>query len=216
LYYVDAFAEGGATRATGLFVLRGVFTGFSHPLYTSLTGIGVGLAVSRRRGLGTVLLPLGGLTAGVGLHHLWNYSAMAAEQSGGAILAAVYFGLMLPAAALWVWFAFRALRAEGRLIAQQLAPDVAAGILSAALHAELGTLGGRAAGARLALRHGGIAAMRTRRSFYLAASEEGLRRWRSALGREPDVGPRHDYLGPYRPGVAPPALPSPASPPPLV
>ncbi len=215
LYYVDAFAQGGAPRATGLFVLRGVFTGFSHPLYTSLTGIGVGFAVARRPGLARVLFPLAGLAAGVALHHLWNYSAMAAEQTDGAMLAAVYFGLMLPAAAVWVWFAFRALRAEGTLIARHLAPDVAAGVLSAALHAELGTLAGRAAGARMALRQGGIPAMRARRSFYLAASEEGLRRWRAGLGREPDHGSRHDYLGPYRPGVAPPALPSPASPPPL-
>jgi RsiW-degrading membrane proteinase PrsW (M82 family) len=217
LYYATAFAEGGATGATGLFVLRGIFTGFSHPLYTSLTGIGVGLA-STRRGAGRLLYPAGGLAAGVALHHLWNYSAMASEQNGGAMLAAVYFCLMLPAVTLWLWYAVRALRAEGRLIAEHLAPDVAAGLLPAGLHAELGTLRGRAAGARFALRQGGVAAMRMRRQFHLAASEEGLRRWRAATGRDPWGSARHEYLGPYGPAGRPPPLDAPPAsmPPPLL
>jgi RsiW-degrading membrane proteinase PrsW (M82 family) len=217
LYYAGAFAEGGSAGATGLFVLRGIFTGFSHPLYTSLTGIGIGLAVTTR-GVGRVLYPLGGLAAGVALHHLWNYSAMASEQSGSGLIVAVYFCLMLPAVTAWLWYAVRALRAEGRLIAEHLAPDVAAGLLPAGLHAELSTLRGRAAGTRFALRSGGVAAMRARRQFHLAASDEGLRRWRAATGREPWATARHEYLGPYRPAVGPPPLPapSPAMPPPLL
>jgi RsiW-degrading membrane proteinase PrsW (M82 family) len=216
LYYAGAFAEGGSTGATGLFVLRGIFTGFSHPLYTSLTGIGIGLAVTRR-GFGRVVYPLGGLTAGVALHHLWNYSAMASEQSGSGLVVAVYFCLMLPAAAAWLWYATRALRAEGQLIAEHLAPDVAAGLLPAGLHAELSTLRGRAAGVRFALRHGGIPAMRARRDFHLAASEEGLRRWRATTGRAPWAVARHEYLGPYALVRRPPPLwpDAPAMPPPL-
>jgi hypothetical protein len=194
LYYVDAFAEGGAANATGLFVMRGVFTGFSHPLYTSLTGIGIGIALSRRPGPGRLLYPSAGLAAAICLHHLWNYAAMA-SQSDARLLVMVYFGLMLPAAAVWMWFALRALRTEGLLIASQLAPDVSAGLLPAGLHAELSTPRGRAAGARFALRRGGVASMRARRAFHVAASEEGLRRWRVSLGREEGPAMRYDYLG---------------------
>jgi len=199
LYYVDAFAQGGAGQATGLFVLRGVFTGFSHPLYTSLTGIGIGLAAARPWRMHSLVYPAAGLASGIALHHLWNYAAMSAAQNDGSLLLAVYFGLMIPAAVAWLWFALRAMRAEGRLIAAQLAPDVAAGLLPAGLHAELSTLTGRTAGARFALRRGGVVAMRARRAFHVAASEEGLRRWRVALGREVGVAARHEYLGAFMP-----------------
>jgi RsiW-degrading membrane proteinase PrsW (M82 family) len=219
LYYVEAFVEGGAGGATGLFLLRGVFTGFSHPLYTSLTGIGIGLALARKGGGPLrVALPLGGLAAGITLHHLWNYSAMAAEATGGASVVSIYFGLMLPVLAVWLWFAVRSLRAEGRLIAEHLAPDVAAGVLAGHLHAELGTLRGRAAAVQAAMRQGGVAAMRARRAFHRAASDEGLRRWRATLGREADAAHRHDYLHPLGLPMAPPtamaAPPPPPAPPP--
>ena len=35
-------SAGGLGSATGLFVVRGVFSPFAHPLFTSFTGIGVG------------------------------------------------------------------------------------------------------------------------------------------------------------------------------
>ena len=41
-------APAGSASATALFVLRGVFSPFAHPLFTSAIGIGVGIAVSTR------------------------------------------------------------------------------------------------------------------------------------------------------------------------
>src|SRR4030095_6811985 len=44
LYYGKAASEGGGDALTLVFILRGFFAPFSHPLFTSLTGIGLGLA----------------------------------------------------------------------------------------------------------------------------------------------------------------------------
>jgi RsiW-degrading membrane proteinase PrsW (M82 family) len=44
LYYGKAAAAGGGEALTATFILRGFFAPFSHPLFTSLTGIGLGLA----------------------------------------------------------------------------------------------------------------------------------------------------------------------------
>src|SRR4051794_37076636 len=41
----DGGSPGGLGAATGLFVVRGVFSPFAHPLFTSFIGLGVGFAV---------------------------------------------------------------------------------------------------------------------------------------------------------------------------
>ncbi|HLA64109.1 MAG TPA: PrsW family intramembrane metalloprotease, partial [Rhodothermales bacterium] len=220
LYYVEAFVAGGAGGATGLFLIRGLFAGFGHPLYTSMTGIGLGLALAGKRGPRRIILPVVGLLTGITLHFLWNLSATAAENTNGGSIVAVYFGLMLPALIAWLIFATRARRREGRLIAEHLAADVAAGLLAADLHAELGTLRGRTAAVRAALKQGGVTAMKARRAFHRAASDEGLRRWRAAVAEEESVI-RHDYLihlagltttAPRAAGPSPAAPPTPPPP----
>ena len=44
LYYGKAAAMGGGEALTATLIIRGFFAPFSHPLFTSLTGIGLGLA----------------------------------------------------------------------------------------------------------------------------------------------------------------------------
>src|SRR5678815_3137098 len=44
LYYGRAAGKGGGEALTAVFILRGFFAPFSHPLFTSMTGIGLGLA----------------------------------------------------------------------------------------------------------------------------------------------------------------------------
>lgn len=43
-YYDGAVMEGGAAGLAGLFVMRGILSPFIHSLFTSMTGIGLGLA----------------------------------------------------------------------------------------------------------------------------------------------------------------------------
>jgi RsiW-degrading membrane proteinase PrsW (M82 family) len=96
-YYIAALVrpEVGGVQLLGLtFVLRGVLSPFAHPIFTSMTGIGVAYAATHRNGRWAVLV---GLLAAMGLHAMWN--ALTAIGLSGlaiayAILACVFFALI--------------------------------------------------------------------------------------------------------------------------
>ena len=76
LYYGNALAAGGLGASIVTFILRGVVSPFAHPLFTSMTGIGLGLA--RQAAAGSAMKffgPVGGLALAMFLHFLWNFSA---------------------------------------------------------------------------------------------------------------------------------------------
>jgi protease PrsW len=99
LYYAGAytggpgFGGGGLDSATSLFVLRGVFSPFAHPLFTSMIGLGVGIAVATRNRTLRVVAPLAGYVLAVCLHAAWNGSAFIA---GGRLFTLTYLFAMLP------------------------------------------------------------------------------------------------------------------------
>ena len=66
LYFIDGDAS--------LIVFRALLFGLNHALFTSLTGIGFGIARHTQSGVGRLLAPLGGLLAAVGTHMLHNLS----------------------------------------------------------------------------------------------------------------------------------------------
>lgn len=82
-YYASSFLGSadlkvaGAAGATGTFIMRGIFSPFAHPGFTSAFGIALGLVVStmaaRSRFLRGLVLLLG-FSVSVGLHALWNGS----------------------------------------------------------------------------------------------------------------------------------------------
>ncbi len=72
-YIAQSFGQGSRSGVATI-VLRLVMAPFAHPLFTSMTGVGIGLAVSRRRGVVTWAAPLVGFATAVGLHALWNSS----------------------------------------------------------------------------------------------------------------------------------------------
>ncbi len=123
LYYAGAytggpgFGGGGLESATGLFVLRGVLSPFAHPLFTSMIGLGVGIAVSTRSRPLRVVAPLVGYVLAVLLHAAWNGSAFIA---GGRLFGLTYLFAMLPGllvvVGLAVWFRVR----EGRMLTRSL------------------------------------------------------------------------------------------------
>lgn len=69
----DTMVYTGPEMATATFIVRGLFSPFAHPLFTSAIGIAMGLAVGRSRlaRWGLILL---GYVLSVGLHALWNGS----------------------------------------------------------------------------------------------------------------------------------------------
>jgi RsiW-degrading membrane proteinase PrsW (M82 family) len=73
-YYLLAFGEDGAGGAVQLFVMRGLIDPLGHPIYTSMIGVGVAYALTRRTPARIAAIPLGYLAA-VFLHALWNGAA---------------------------------------------------------------------------------------------------------------------------------------------
>lgn len=69
-YYMRAFEDGGAQQLQTVFILRGLIAPLSHPLFTSMTGLGVAYAATHRRG--QIAAPLLGLLGAMILHGLWN------------------------------------------------------------------------------------------------------------------------------------------------
>ena len=84
----------GAEGVTTNFVVRGVFSPFAHPLFTSAFGIAIGIAVTRKTKAAKWIIGTIGLAVSVSLHALWNGSL---SYGGGAgfLLSYVALGLVL-------------------------------------------------------------------------------------------------------------------------
>src|SRR5205807_5691014 len=91
LYYGRA-VQGGAGALTFIFILRGMIAPFSHPLFTSMTGIGLGWARQSDNGFVKVTMPVLGLMLAMLLHGAWNGSA----TFGGIWFIVAYFMIMAP------------------------------------------------------------------------------------------------------------------------
>lgn len=76
-----------------LFLWRGVAAPFVHPMFTMLTGVGIGLAVRYRHRAVRVLAPVAGFCCAVLLHMAYN---AAASFVSGEALTAFYLVLLLP------------------------------------------------------------------------------------------------------------------------
>ena len=169
-----AYQEGGDAALTGIFIARGLFTPFAHPMFTVLTGIGIGIAASTRRRPLKVLAPLVGYVLACLAHALWNLSAV----TGGAGLLAVYLLVEVPIFLAFIALVVWARRREGRLIGRYLSPYADAGWLAPSDVHMLSTMGGRRAARAWARQTGGRRALRSMRAFQDTASELALLRLR--------------------------------------
>lgn len=87
----------GTQGATTTFIVRGLFSPFAHPLFTSVFGLAVGLAVTRRSHWAKAALWTAGLAGSIALHALWNGSL---SYGGGLGFLLVYLVLAALLAAL--------------------------------------------------------------------------------------------------------------------
>jgi hypothetical protein len=108
------------------FQLRGLLTFFGHPLFTSMTGIGLAVAMRSRSKTVRVVAPLAGYCAAAFLHMAFNTTASLVQ---GRQLLYVYLGVAVPVVVGLVLFIIRQLVREGRLIRERLTDYVRVGWL---------------------------------------------------------------------------------------
>ncbi|MGI8918678.1 MAG: PrsW family intramembrane metalloprotease [Pyrinomonadaceae bacterium] len=172
-----AFAEGPGL--TAVFILRGTVAPFSHPLFTSLTGIGLGLARQSRNTFVKLITPVLGFAMAVALHAIWNGSIV---LFGGAGFLIAYIVIMVPTFAIILVIVALALRREGQIVREYLVKDLHGGFFTPDEYHRLGSIRGRMGANFNALTRGGLGHWRASRQFHQTASELAFHRSRIARG----------------------------------
>ncbi len=190
-YYGRASLEEGGL--TIVFFLRGTIAPFSHPLFTSMTGIGLGLARQSQSMAVKFITPILGLGAAIAMHTIWNGSIY---LFGGPGFILMYLLIMVPAFFLMFVVIALALRREGRLVKEFLTPDFHAGLLTQEEYNRFGTIRGRMGSSFNALSKGGFKGWQACRQLNQTASELAFHRSRIARGiSSPDA---HEREAAYR------------------
>lgn len=179
LYYGRALSKGGVGDLAVVFVLRGLLGPFGHAVYTSMTGIGLGLARQSHNQVVRLGAPVLGYCGAVLLHALWN---LLASVAGGVGFIVTYLFFWVPLfAAFFVAVSVLGLQ-ESKLIRRMLELEIARGLITAErveivaswtrrIRWLLGALGDRAR-------------LRARRDFLYAATRLALCYWHISRAQE--------------------------------
>ncbi len=177
LYYGRAVQ--GEAGLPLVFIVRGMFAPFSHPLFTSLTGIGLGLARQSRSTLVKITTPILGLLAAIFMHSIWNGSA---AIFGGGVFLITYILIMVPTFLIMIVIIILALRREGHLVKEFLLPDLHGGLLTQQEYTQLCSVRGRMGASYTAFSKGGVTHWRACRQLNQLGSELAFHRSRVARG----------------------------------
>lgn len=199
----DGLGPGGTEALTGTFIVRGLFSPFAHPLFTTFTGIGIGIAVTTRRSSVRVLAPLLGYLLAVLSHAIWNASTIYGAEN----FLAVYGLLMVPGFLLVIGFAVWSRRSERRVLTAALNDAARRGLIPATDIGWVVELRARRTSRRYARTYGGPSAERAMRDYQQAAIELGFLHHRFLRGTPPpDFAARgQEYvarIGAVRPLIA--------------
>ncbi|HEX8143214.1 MAG TPA: PrsW family intramembrane metalloprotease [Pyrinomonadaceae bacterium] len=177
-YYGKAALAGGVEGSIVLFIVRGGIAPFSHPLFTSMTGIGLGWARQSNSKAIKFIIPLVGFGLAMFLHALWNLSA----SLNMLIFFLTYGAVMIPVFIAALVSIIFALRREGRIVREHLLCDLQRGIFSPEEYNRLCSVRGRMGASFRALRRGGFGTWRARMEYNQLASELAFHRSRVARG----------------------------------
>jgi protease PrsW len=168
---------GGVQYVIMVFIGRIPLSGFAHPLFTSMTALGVGIALRTTNRLLKVVAPIGGWLLAMTLHGSWNGMAVLAQMTGHwQWLLYGYFAVMMPIFFAMVAFAMSLRSAEGRLTQRVLQDYVRLGWLSPPEAASLATMGRRRSARAWAQRVAGDVGSAGMRGFQLSATRLALLR----------------------------------------
>jgi protease PrsW len=203
MYYGEglnrAYADYGASSNAllsflFLFTLRGILSPFAHVTFTSMTGIGCGIARESHKGIVRFFMPVLGYCAAVFLHGVWNgmgivvTAALLGVGLGGTCnslglggdnlgLCGFFTGYLLleiPLFLIFVGFIYFLMRRQRRILNDMLAIDVARGLIT---EKDLKTATSAIGSTRWLL--GGIFAgkFRARSNYLRAIGKLGLSYW---------------------------------------
>jgi protease PrsW len=184
-YYGEA-AKMGSDYLKGTFILRGAISPFAHPLFTSMTGIGLGLACQSHSKAIKATMPVLGLLTAMLLHFFWNRSALSRS------FFVVYWLVMVPIFAGAIIAIVFALRREGRIVSYHLWHDCQRGLFTPEEYYRLCSVRGRIDASFRALAGGGFRLWRTRMRFNQMASELAFHRSRVERGMLTDPQTAHE------------------------
>ncbi|MER5393638.1 PrsW family intramembrane metalloprotease [Saccharopolyspora sp. NPDC002686] len=165
LYYMRGIDEGSLLFVV---VLRGVFSPLCHPIFTSMTGLGVAYAATHR-GSGRVFAVVGGWIGAVFLHALWNGSTQ--FGFGGLALAyLVELGVLITLIVVVV----RDRKRLVHMIGKYLPAYIPSGLVQPNDLQMLGKMRGRKEARRWARGQAGAVGVRAMGDYQLAATELAL------------------------------------------
>ncbi|WP_018683832.1 PrsW family intramembrane metalloprotease [Actinokineospora enzanensis] len=182
-YFGRAFAEYGFGNSTSpgvlaAFILRGVLSPFTHPLFTAMTGIGIGIAARANLKRTRIIAPLAGYLGAVVLHALWNGAATLGTAS---TFLTVYFLVMVPVFGAVVYFLHWHRKREQRVVADALPAMVEANWIVVSEVDLLGSLAGRRRWRKRVRAQSGKDAARAVGDYQAAVSELAFL-WHSMAG----------------------------------
>ncbi|ONI81834.1 hypothetical protein ALI22I_37160 [Saccharothrix sp. ALI-22-I] len=182
-YFGRVFSDSGfgnlSSGVIALFILRGVLSPFAHPLFTSMTGIGIGIAAITASPKLRVVAPVLGYLAAAGLHSLWNFSTTVGT---GSTFINLYFLIMVPIFAGMVFMVVWQRRREQRIVAGQLPVMAANKWIASSEVTLLASLQGRSRWRRTVRRKVGDDAAKAVAGYQVAATELAFLRHRIANG----------------------------------
>jgi len=187
LYFGSTLIEGGAGAVVPVFIARGIFSPFAHIIFTSCTGLALGVASRRTGGFGAVGWFLLGLVPAVALHALWNGALLVVTDVIG-----YYAVVQVPIFASWVALVLVLRVQERRITRQRLTEYAAVGWFTPSEVELVSSFSGRRAGRMWARGHADAsrksAAMAAliRDATRLAQTRHRVASGRDSIGRSPD------------------------------
>jgi RsiW-degrading membrane proteinase PrsW (M82 family) len=191
VYYLGSLTSGGPEDLTVTFILRGVMSPFAHPLFTSATGVGIGVAVNTRRPAVRVFAPILGYLLAVMLHGLWNGSTFYGSRGYFTTYAGIMLPLLVVVLAVAIWARYR----EGKMLRAALEEVVAMGWIRPDEVRWVARLSDRMSSRGYAKIHGGKPAQRVLRAYQQTLTEIAFLHARAVAGTAPrDLNLRMDVL----------------------
>ncbi len=187
IYYSNAVREGGDGALIGTVVVRGILAPWGHPLYTSMTGLGFGIARETNKTWLKWLAPLGGYMFAAFLHSVWN-TAATLSNALVLVMLPLWFLFVIGFAILVIWLVKR----KGKIIRDHLRDEVLMGNLTPWELELIASPWGRITAT---FSYGGSAG----RKFIDAAARLALSKWhtgRATQGRKMTVSA--DFIVPLR------------------